>query len=226
MINFGFDDYETTPLCYAAFHGQLETLSQMLSNVTDINENDQRGKNALYYAITRHHGNAAIALLKAGAKVEEVRGSHFLVQAAAQGNQQLLELLLERFPHLDKMDSGGDGRTGWTPLTSAVQENHKSIVRFLVKKGASLQTLGPDGLLPLQVAARQTDLEMLELLWSLGAEVNAVDLQGNSTLRFIRDYQDVRMDEENRRKVIEFLKQKGGKTIPPLSLWQRLFRRG
>lgn len=69
-----------------------------------------------------------------------------------------------------------------TGLFWAAANNHKSIVEYLIEKGANLNAGAGVGGTPLARAAYEGHVEVVELLIAKGADVNAKDVSGRSPL--------------------------------------------
>jgi hypothetical protein len=67
-----------------------------------------------------------------------------LWQAAENGHEAFVRLLLDKGASIDAKDSDG-----WTPLSRAAGNGHEAVVRLLLDKGASIDAKGLDGRTPL-----------------------------------------------------------------------------
>lgn len=65
-----------------------------------------------------------------------------------------------------------DVSTGYTPLLSACDEGHQSIVAALLDKGADIEARSSDGETPLQIAFTHGDLETMTMLLKRGANLS------------------------------------------------------
>ncbi|KAK3380685.1 hypothetical protein B0T24DRAFT_676352 [Lasiosphaeria ovina] len=97
-----------------------------------------------------------------------------LTQAAGDGNEALVRLLLDRGANFSAAD-----RSGQTPLVGAVENSRAANVRLLLDQGADPNGRNKRGQTPLIVAH---DNAITHLLLEREAETNARDHQGSSAL--------------------------------------------
>jgi ankyrin repeat protein len=88
-----------------------------------------------------------------------------LSNAAAQGDLELVQQLLEAGADVNNTDSWGH-----TPLISACWAGHKKIVQVLLDHGADVTTTTPRGWTALRFATKLSHPEIEELLKAAGAE--------------------------------------------------------
>jgi len=107
---------------------------------------------------------------KPGVLVHEAGFS--LIHAFARlGNEEVVELLLEKQANVDSRD----GRRGDTPLTYAAREGHILVVKLLLDKGAKVDAQLDDGSTSLLCATRNGHEGVVKLLLAAGADIEAVD---------------------------------------------------
>ena len=82
-------------------------------------------------------------------------------------------------------------KKGMTPLHRAAMLNHCEIVKFLLAKGAYIESLDNEKRTPMLLAATYNCVEMLRLLLEMEASVNAKDAQMRNFLHLL-----VNQDEE------------------------------
>lgn len=195
----------------AVAHNNKEALMYLLLNRVDVNKPNEDGKTALTTAIRSGRRDLIDVLLSHGARVT-ARGEDWPLCMALQ-DPDLLKHLLQ---HVDSMRSVTKGiielavkanqlesikifveagvsvedRTGgvFSPLTSALRENHKDIVRYLVDE-AGADVNAPGEHLPLiKAIRRRTDLsdnEMIEFLLERGADINLLYRGWNAIMQAI-----------------------------------------
>lgn len=106
-------------------------------------------------------------------------GVSALLIAAARGNQEIAESLLQNGAEVDAAVTEAfeaEGRTvypGVTPLFAALGNNHPEIFRLLIQNGADVNKSDINGTTPLIVAAAQNNPKVVAALIQEGAEVNA-----------------------------------------------------
>ncbi|XP_037362229.1 2-5A-dependent ribonuclease isoform X2 [Talpa occidentalis] len=129
----------TTALMSAAEEGHVEVVKLLLEDMkADVNARDNRGSNALIYALKNSDASKveAITRLLLSHKADiKVRGEEWktpLILAVEKKHLGLVQLLLEQ-EHIEVNDEDRDGNTA---LSVAVQKNQSEIARLLCNKGA------------------------------------------------------------------------------------------
>jgi uncharacterized protein len=143
---------------------------------------DQGPDTPLTRAAIRNDVAALRQLLKEGHKADE-RGESWtpLIWAARSGSVEAIKVLL---------DSGADvnlpGPTGddWdaTPLQHAILQRQPAAVRLLLDRGADLKRGASGSLMPLFLAAGDTDPTILKLLLAHGADPSVEGENGATAL--------------------------------------------
>jgi ankyrin repeat protein len=132
-------------------------------------------------------------LLDAGADVNSVQlGRTALMCASMAGRASTVRYLLTR-----GADPNAEGDEGGTPLRSVAmlgnpKEPRRRIVESLLAAGANLNVRDQHGMTALMYAAKHGDLEMVELLISLGADPGIRSAIGAAAL-------DLAVSASNRR---------------------------
>ena len=216
-INFGFDDYETTYLSYAAYSGDEIKITSLIAEKIDLNEKDERGKTALFYSAYKNFSQITLLLLNSSAEIQDDLQWH-MCQAVTAGSLELVDVLIKRGANLNTEDKGGR-----TPLTTSVIAKRHNVTLELLKLGADINRPGIDGLTPLQLAVKCLDIDVFKILIHAGANVDAINIRGQSTLRFIQDYQHIDFSENSRVIFIELLKKQKGKLTKILKILQPAF---
>ena len=130
---FGF------PLYVAAWMGNKEMVQLLLEERADINQVNGSNGNALYAALTNRKNDVVFLLLEAGAQVNQRGGIYgtVLTSAAVKGDEEVVEALLAK-----NADIGATCTTkeAYFPdaLSAALWQNHESIVRKLLDRGAQI----------------------------------------------------------------------------------------
>ena len=104
-----------------------------------------------------------------------------LYYAALWGFQDLVQLVLDKYPQLL------NSRSGWyvTPLVAALARRHFHIVEFLYQNGADVDVPGFDGITPLISATWFGDLDMIQCLLDYKANVNRKTNHKWSALHYV-----------------------------------------
>jgi ankyrin repeat protein len=184
-----------TPLFEAALSGSKAIVEVLLKNGADAKALDIGQRTALDGAQQAGQWDAAVLLVKAGAKPGTRYGDRnaLLEDAAAAGHLELINALL---------DAGEKPGLG-NPLQKAIANGHGEAAKVLIARGAPLEADGDDfwGRSPLHIAALTGDVPMIELLLQKGASLNATSEAGDSALALAV--------KSGRRDVVEVLLQKG-----------------
>jgi len=89
-----------------------------------------------------------------------------LIRAAATGNVELTEQLLQEGAYIDEMI------LGWTPLLCAAETNQFNIIQLLIEKGADVNTTNTRGESILIYIAKYQLLEIAQLALQRNANIN------------------------------------------------------
>ncbi|KAF5689763.1 ankyrin repeat protein [Fusarium circinatum] len=151
------DDFNRTPLSYAAEQGYETVIELLIDNGADkdsraTDEYQYEGRTPLSFAAEKGHEAAAQTLINRGACLHLVCGTAF-----------------------------GRGR-GWTPLSYATQRGHKTVVTLLLESGAELE-YDNSGRTALSRAAAKGHKDIASLLLQRGADP---DLRMNPSQQFGR----------------------------------------
>jgi ankyrin repeat protein len=136
-----------------------------------------------------------------------------LHDAAGNGNEQMVALLIERGAQVDVKD-----KRGTTALYSAASgtKDSKEAVELLLAAGADInvkRTAEPDqGFGLLHVAIKNSNPRVVELLIAKGLDINAEPATGRNPLELARDTTRLSSSAKRKRKVIvEMLLKHGAK---------------
>ena len=168
-LNFGSVDInmaiqDATPLCYAAYHGHVAIVRELLSVPgIDVNLAQQFGGTPLYLAAQRGHATVVDLLLSARAinpNLAVLVGATPLCVAAEKGHEAIVESLL-KFPSI-QVDACRDD--GVTPLLMATQKGNPGVVELLLRADARVNVTFADGTAPLHVAVNNGNFDVAEVL--------------------------------------------------------------
>src|SRR5688572_7487722 len=145
-----------TVLMTAARTGSVKSLELLLERGADVQASDKwYGESALMWAAAQNHG-AAVSLL--------------IARGAAVDSRSTLQKITNRRAGQNVLSLGN-----WTPLMYAARENALDAARALVKAGAGLDLVDPDGANALTIAVINAHYEFGALLLDAGADPNIVD---------------------------------------------------
>jgi ankyrin repeat protein len=147
-----------TVLMTAARTGSAEAVTLLLDRGADVNAQDKwYGESALMWAAAQNHGEAVRVLISRGAPVDS--RSTLQKNANRRAGQNILSL------------------GSWTPLMYAARENALDAGSALVKGGAGLNLIDPDGATALEIAIINAHYEFAAMLLDAGADPNVVDTE-------------------------------------------------
>ncbi|KAG5774920.1 hypothetical protein H9Q73_011403 [Fusarium xylarioides] len=185
-----------TPLSIASSNNRNEVVKALLTGKADINLEDHNRKIALHYAAEYNNYDIVMTLLDPSYKVNinalDSQRYSPLHCACMEGNYRIASLLLksrancnarsqrgETPLHLSVLSSetvqellGADAEPDptdilmQTPLHKAAHQNSLESVKLLVKHGAAIGSNDIDGYLPLSLALKHNDTELLQELYT------------------------------------------------------------
>ena len=160
---------DRTPLHVAAAEGKLSVVRFLLDNGAkpDLMTTDSQGPALLLAAENGH--KAVVELLLARGADPNIKDGAALQAAAANGFMAIVDVLLA-----NKADINRQGGSG-TALHRAVYMKRGAIAERLLKSGVNADALSRAGETPLHIAAQRADAEMIKLLLSFKADINAKD---------------------------------------------------
>jgi uncharacterized protein len=194
--------YGVTPLSLAAQNGDAAIIKLLLAAGADANGSLSSGQTMVMIAARTGKADAITALVARGANVnarESVLGETAMIWAAAENHAAAIGTLASagadvnarsnvlQFPQRDYGD-GKSGRFtvlprgGWTPLMYAARQDARDAIIALVKAGAGLNAVDPDGTTALTLAVINAHFEAATLLLDAGADPNVADARGMAPL--------------------------------------------
>lgn len=176
------DNQGWTPLHHAASDGSAAVVRLLLSRGAKINETDREGFTPLAVAMMSNHMGIAAQLKSKGGR-EKVEGAGELFKAVYRNDMAKLKALLDSHPELVKIRGG---RHSETPLMIAVQNENRDMVKFLLSRGAEVDTALKDARVwsPLQTAVYEGNPAIAEILINYGADVMRRDPAGQTLLQW------------------------------------------
>jgi ankyrin repeat protein len=183
--------FDATALMWAA--GDPAKSRLLIERGANVNARSKQGRTPLLIAAKRDGGAGLLRLLLskgADPRARDERENTALMLAADTGDLEMIRLLLANGAEINAANA-----LGFTPLLNAVTSNRIDAVRFLLDKGAnpnavtiaSIGTVkhGPLALgkaTPLMLAAPYASSELIAALLKAGADVNARDVRGMTSL--------------------------------------------
>ena len=157
-----------TALMWAA--GDLEKTHLLLERGADVSAPSVSGRTALMIAAGGGHATEIARLLvERGADSRYTsNGYTVLMEAAEQGDRELVDLLLKRGANVKSIN-----RLGWTALHNGAMNGNAGIVADLIAAGADTSAKENfHGTTPLHWAAASGNMEVVKLLLAHGADPN------------------------------------------------------
>jgi ankyrin repeat protein len=178
--------WNVTPLMYAAGHGHVEVVRELLKAKARLDLADKSfpgeggGKTALHYAARNDHVDVAKLLIAAKADVNKVSRFHgtALCLAVEKQHASMASLLLE---HGANPNAAGQ-YSGLNPLHLAAWEGHLDLVKLLVRCGADIDAQDRSGATPFMLAVSNRHAEVALFLLACGTDLRAVDRHGITSL--------------------------------------------
>jgi len=153
------NSYNRTPLHMAAQFGYLDMAELLIANGADVNAKDNGGTTPLFVAAMENHKDIENLLIAKDAKVD-------IFIASAMGD-------IERVKAFLNSDTNMLTQGILTPLHIAASSGQTKMVKFLIEKGADVNTGYPQKPTPLYWAAFKGHLDAVELLINKGAIINS-----------------------------------------------------
>jgi ankyrin repeat protein len=184
------DRYGRTPLMMACMNGLLDMVNRVVQQLPAerVNHQDRNGQTALYYALTRSHGDVGAFLLDHGASADTVNGDGRtpLMTACSDGLLGVVQRAIQQLPAERVNHQDQDGRTA---LHHAVGQRHGDVAAFLLAHGALADTVDTHGKTPLMTACSRGQLDVVTLLMPhmTTGRVNHQDQRGRTALYYAVD---------------------------------------
>lgn len=143
-------------------HARVEKLLELEPAL--VGSVDENGLSAVLVALYNNHPEIASILVERGARLD-------IFAACAAGNLERVCQLVDAQPGL----ANAVAKDGFQPLGLATFFGHLDVARFLLQRGAEVNSPSDNGLhvMPLHSAAANCHLEIARLLLEEGAMVNA-----------------------------------------------------
>lgn len=183
-----------TPLFYALRGGHLEIIGLLTDNGAKVTWDDSLMSNLIQH-LAVNHAPDTVQFLMERAEVQANYLPHIAVAAAAAGNLDLLQCLLDKGVDICQNDNE------LPPLKMAVKNDHMETVAFLLAKGAdvdgvtsrfseqvmsdisimryaSVKVSSSVGCSAMNIAIEADNLAMVRLLADAGADLDRLDISG------------------------------------------------
>ena len=167
---------------WACRTGDLEKVTNLLSQNTEINVKALNEVGTLHNAVNEKFTEIVKVLLKIGVNVNglDCFGNTPLNRAVGyKANLRIVQILLENGANIDARDSQDK-----TALYTACNFENYEIVQELLKHNPKIDPKAAHDLSPLQIAAYRGSVKTVEVLLKHGANINHLDFNKRSTLNF------------------------------------------
>ncbi|OCT49282.1 ankyrin [Cladophialophora carrionii] len=178
-VNALTSDFKSnTPLHLAVRSGSMAAVKTLVEYSSDselkraqLFSRDKKGSTPREVAFFTAHYDIHKYLRAAEREAQgmtEPSSSNILTTGIERGDLQAVQALLAQDPDsINSLDEDGQ-----PPLHVAVQENQKSIIEYLLSRGASIETVGYHGWRALHIAASLGDVDLVELCLAHGAKID------------------------------------------------------
>ncbi|MDE7265694.1 MAG: ankyrin repeat domain-containing protein, partial [Clostridia bacterium] len=173
------DKNGVTPLMLMAKNGKTDAALAYIKNPNvDISLKDNDNHAAIDYATASGLRELVKALSSDSEQAHtDAHGNTPLHQACWNGQVEVVRVLLEKSPDLEKLNDDGE-----SPLILAVERCNLVIVELLLEKGAKADGARLDGVAPLHLAAQSGEQFIGKALIKAGANKNAKTADGKTPL--------------------------------------------
>ena len=125
----GTTDDKSTALMWAAFNGHTPVVAYLLEAGATVDAKDTNGRTALLYASSGPYAETVGLLLRKGAEINvqgATEGFTPLMMAAAEGQTEVVRVLLLNGAVVDVLDRDGDTATKF-----ATENGHSEVLKLL-----------------------------------------------------------------------------------------------
>ncbi|WP_156499403.1 ankyrin repeat domain-containing protein, partial [Oleiphilus sp. HI0061] len=171
-----------TPMMLAAERGDSSALKKAFSQGGKLNAMAPEGT-AFSLALSNGHASISRILLTAGSQWQEgfsLGDSSALIEAADQGFDQIVKMLIVRGVSLDHRD-----KEGYTALAKAAIKGHLTTLKILINAGAQVDAY-PLGRSVLMHVVEDNNMLISQQLIAVGADLNYQDDDGDTALKIAR----------------------------------------
>ncbi|XP_036355093.1 E3 ubiquitin-protein ligase MIB2-like [Octopus sinensis] len=194
----------------ACERGNKKLITLLIESGADLNISDEDKKwTALHYAVEKKGWTAVhlackygqiniveLLLQQNGSDICAVtkHGSTLLHIASAHGRMEVVDFLLQQ----NGIDANKVNKEGDTPLHWAVQNQHYHMVAsMLAQDSVKLDIENNDKRTPLLDAVSEAHIGIVHKLTTCGANMNAVDKDGNNCLHIAAEKEEFRSEKEH-----------------------------
>lgn len=177
------DAYGRTPLFWAALRGDHVKVTALLAAGADHSKTDLEGRLALHAAIQSGSVRCVEILLRRGSSVharDNYGNAALQIATFSDDSEPMLEVL-----YLAGASVNTKEQHGTSVLASAACLNHPKSAKWLIEKGADIESLDDSGYSPLIEAIRYCNAEVAGALLRHGARVDVKTKKGRTVLHVL-----------------------------------------
>ena len=186
------DMYGRTPLHSAAWNGRTQYIRLLLNAGADINARDKKGSTPLHAAARGGSVAAARVLLKTGAdpNFRDNMGHTALMISACSGNTCDVEITKLLVKHGADLTLCSDSGEDCAHLASSC--GRFRVLKLFLEYGMDINSLDKHGFTGIMRAAQKIDLDTVEKLIEMGADLNVKTKRGEDLSSIIARYHGLR----------------------------------
>jgi len=194
------------PLHYAAYYGNNTVLDYILKNGIELSYKDNRGRTAVYFAVSGGQPEMVKKLTALGADLnyKNNKNESLLFRASAVGNMDTIKFLVEH-----RLDINQKNINNQTPLVIAVQNDKFEVLKYFKSLGADLNYKNEIGESLLFPAGTAGNLDTIKLLIEQGLDINQKNNYGQTPIQMAAQSGNVEILKYFKSKGVD-LKQRGG----------------
>ncbi|XP_059489715.1 uncharacterized protein LOC132204878 [Neocloeon triangulifer] len=169
-----------TALHFAALRDNIDVAEFLLSKGADVNARDDNNETPLNWSAYIANEDMCQLLVVSGADLSavDIDGNDALRLACCNGKLENVQYLLG----LNSFDLGMKGKNGKTALHYAAQKGHHAVAELLISNGLDINVRADFNETPFTLAAYFSNEKMCRYLVDRGADLSAVNSEGNDAL--------------------------------------------
>lgn len=202
LLTAGCATAPKTPLIEAASQGQTQTAQKLIQDGAKIDETDQYGWTALFYAIYHGQTETARMLTDRGARVNipDPQGCTPLIYATGYGYPEIAGMLIRNGADVNARNLYGE-----TALHQSVRNMDLKMTKLLVENGADVNVQDSSGATALHRAAQsyrddESAEQLMSCLLNRDPDANLKDGSGWTALRYAIYYRNIAVTAAIRKK--------------------------
>jgi len=208
------DEWESTPLHYAALEGHMEVAELLIDKGADVNAKDSYNRTPLLLATSDNHKDIAVLLIAKGSDVnaQDVDGRTILHHAAVgYGRKEIVKLLIAKVADVNTKDQYG--KTPLDDVEAQIWEDDSPEDKTAKKETANLirKHGGKSGAADsIHVAAMVGNVEAAQQHLDSGVDVNTKNKLGRTPMLYAIERDD--------KEIAELLVAKGAIQVPDIRI--------